>query len=116
MKRTFRLMRTLPTLTAAILLAVGALPSASAEEMNRMALTGGGHGVLMSEKARAAAGVPEEIADYIWGMQSQLSEYRSELHKIPELGHKEVDTHAYLMKTLQAMGYKPQAIGASTGT
>ncbi len=44
-------------------------------------------------------------------MEKQLSSWRRDLHKIPELGHKEIDTLAYLMKTLTGMGYKPQKIG-----
>jgi len=59
--------------------------------------------------------VQEKIADYIWGMQDQLTTYRSELHMIPELGHVEFETHAYLMKTLQEMGYDPQKVGEGTG-
>ena len=97
----------------------GALATGSAvaaEEMNRMTLTGSGHGILMDDKAREAAGVPKEIADYIWGMQEQLSTWRRDLHKIPELGMKETNTHAYLVKVLEEMGYKPQKIGtAGTG-
>ena len=87
----------------------------AAEEKNRMALTGSGHGILMDDKAREAAGVPKEIADYIWGMQEQLSTWRRDLHKIPELGMKEMNTHAYLVKVLEEMGYKPRKIG-SAGT
>jgi len=98
----------------AVLIAAVTNPVA-AQEKNRMLLTGTGHGVLFDGTAQKQAGVPKEIADYIWGMQKQLTTYRSNLHKIPELGHKEVDTHAYLMKTLQEIGYKPQKVGKSTG-
>jgi amidohydrolase len=92
-----------------------AVAPAYGQEGNRMLLTGSGHGIIFDGKAREQAGVPKDIADYIWGMQKQLSTYRSDLHKIPELGHKEVDTHAYLLKTLKEMGYEPQGVGKSTG-
>lgn len=85
------------------------------EKPTRMDMIGSGHGILFNGEVRKQAGVPKEIADYIWGMQEQLTTYRSDLHKIPELGHKEDDTHAYLMKTLREMGYKPKEIGTSTG-
>lgn len=100
---------------AAAVLLTGTVGSVFAEEKNRMLITGNGHGILFDGKAREQSGVPKEIADYIWGMQKQLMTYRSDLHKIPELGHKEVDTHAYLMKTLKGMGYNPQKVGKSTG-
>ena len=87
----------------------------AAEEKNRMLVTGNGHGILFDGNARKQAGVPEEIAEYIWVMQEQLSSWRHDLHKIPELGHKESETHAYLMKALTGMGYKPERIGPSTG-
>jgi amidohydrolase len=81
----------------------------------RMDLIEPGHGILFDGEAREQAGVPKEIAEYIWGMQQQLTTYRRDLHKIPELGHKEGETHAYLMKALHEMGYNPKEIGNSTG-
>lgn len=101
-------------LSLAILL-IAVVGFATAEEMNRMQLTGNGHGILFDGNARKQAGVPEEIAKYIWDMQEQLTSWRHDLHKIPELGHKESETHAYLMKALKGMGYKPEKIGPSTG-
>jgi len=99
----------------AVVLNMGMAVIVSAEEMNRMQLTGNGHGILFDGNARKQAGVPDEIADYIWGMQEQLSSWRHDLHKIPEIGHKESETHAYLMKALTGMGYNPKKIGLSTG-
>jgi amidohydrolase len=88
-----------------------------AEENNAMLLKEGGEGpgALFNAEARKQAGVPEDIAKYIWDMQKQLTTWRSDLHKIPEIGHKEVETHAYLMKALTDMGYKPRKLGPSTG-
>ena len=96
-------------------LVVAGITSGQDQEPNRMMLTGNGHGILFDGKAREQAGVPQEIADYIWGMQAQLSTYRQSLHKIPELGHVETATNAFLRMTLQDMGYKPIAVGPSTG-
>ncbi|ELV8767402.1 amidohydrolase [Vibrio vulnificus] len=107
------------TLTSAIfglLLAVGAT-GGMAEEINPMLLKDGGegYGALFSGEVRKQAGIPEDIAQYIWDMQGQLTTWRSDLHKIPEIGHQEVETHAYLMKALTDMGYKPRKLGPSTG-
>ena len=44
----------------------------AAEEKNRMDLTEKGHGLLYSGEARAKVNVPDEIADYIWGLQDML--------------------------------------------
>jgi amidohydrolase len=87
------------------------------EKNNTMLLkdAGEGYGLLYSGEMRKQADVPEEIAEYIWNMQEQLSTWRQDLHKIPELGHKENETHDFLMKILTDMGYKPQPIGPSTG-
>ena len=89
----------------------------SSATMNITDLAGSstGHGLFFDGVAREQAGVPKKIADYIWGMQDLLTTYRSELHTIPELGHVEFETHAYVMGKLQEMGYKPRKIGKSTG-
>jgi amidohydrolase len=115
MKKTVIMMLAVTFLTVFVkaLMTTGAV---AAEPLDRMALTGSGHGgALFSEEVRKQAGVPEEIASYIWDMQKQLSTWRQDLHKIPELGHKESETHAYLMKALTDMGYKPRKLGPSTG-
>jgi len=40
----------------------------------------------------------------------KMKKYREELHKIPELGYKEVKTQKYLIEKLEEMGYKPKII------
>jgi amidohydrolase len=108
--------KTVTLMTCGILLLATATCSL-AQENNMMLLkdAGEGHGLLFSGEARKQAGVPEDIAQYIWDMQGQLSTWRQSLHKIPELGHKEKETHDYLIKALTEMGYKPKPIGPSTG-
>lgn len=78
-------------------------------------MTGKGHGILYDGDARKQTGAPDEIADYLWAMQDQLSTYRRDMHKIPELGFDTFETHAYLMNTLKDMGYSPKKVGDTTG-
>jgi hypothetical protein len=113
--RTERLRSTVVAAAAVLLVMGGAVASAQDQDMMSLRDAGEGHGVLFSSEARKQAGVPEEIADYVWDMQGQLTAWRSDLHKIPELGHKEIETHAYLMKALTDMGYEPVTTGPSTG-
>ncbi|MDG0980170.1 MAG: M20 family metallopeptidase [Halieaceae bacterium] len=105
----------LSLLLAAVALYAVPMTSAKAEDQDRMVLTAKGHGVLFDGEARNRAGISQDIADYVWGLQDQLSAYRRDLHKIPEIGFREFDTHTYLMKTLTNMGYKPQKVGDTTG-
>lgn len=51
----------------------GLTGAASAEEKNRMLITGNGLGILKNARVREAAGVPKEIAEYIRGIQKQHS-------------------------------------------
>lgn len=44
---------------------------------------------------------------------ADLIRWRRDLHQIPELGLKEFQTKAYLLKELQAMGYQPQEVLAT---
>ena len=98
-----------------LILAIGTVTSG--QEINLMMLkdAGEGHGLLFSGEARKRAGIPEDIAKYIWDMQDQLSTWRQNQHKIPELGRKEKETHDHLMQALKEMGYKAKPIGPSTG-
>ena len=113
--RTEQLRSTVVAASAVLLVMGGAVASAQDPDMMSLRDAGEGHGVLFSSEARKQAGVPEEIADYVWDMQGQLTAWRSDLHKIPELGHTENETHAYLMKALTDMGYEPVTTGPSTG-
>jgi len=85
------------------------------EKANRMDLTEKGHGLLYSGEARAKANVPDEIADYIWGLQDMLQTTREDLHKIPELGFETPKTVAYLTETLKKMGFEAKPVGDSGG-
>lgn len=87
----------------------------AAEVTNRMDMTSKGHGILYSGEARAQAGIPEDIADYIWGLQNTLQTTREDLHKIPELGFETPKTVAYLTESLKNMGFDVKPVGDSGG-
>lgn len=87
----------------------------AAEDMNRMDMTSKGHGLLYSGEARAQAGAPDDIADYIWGLKDMLQTTREDLHKIPELGFETPKTVAYLSQTLKKMGFDAKPVGDSGG-
>jgi len=72
-----------------------------------------GHGMANTGTAKTGGGVPQEIKDYLWGMEDQLTAWRRDLHKIPELALEEAKTHDYLEKALIEMGYEPKTIGKS---
>ena len=88
---------------------------ATAEEENRMMISGRGHGVLFDGEARKRANVPDSIAEAVWKMQGQLTEWRRHLHMHPELSEKEANTKEFLIKTLTDMGLKPKPFGPTTG-
>jgi len=85
------------------------------ENMNRMDMTSKGHGLLYSGEARAQAGVPDDIADYIWGLQDTLQSTREDLHKIPELGFETPKTVAYITENLTKLGFEVKSVGDSGG-
>lgn len=88
---------------------------ANAQDSSALWNAGPGHGVLFSQEAREQAGVPNGVAEAIWNMQGQLSEWRHHIHMNPELSDKEENTKAFLMKTLTDMGFEPKPLGSSTG-
>ncbi len=96
---------------------VAATNTVAVEENNatQMMVSGRGHGILFDGNARKQADVPDGIAQSIWEMQGQLTEWRRHLHMNPELSDKEVNTHEFLIKTLTDMGLKPQPLGPTTG-
>lgn len=103
-----------------VALAFGALttftsPSLAQDDANQLMVSGRGHGILFDGDAREQAGVPDGVAEAIWNMQDQLTEWRRHLHMNPEISNEEVETKAFLMETLSAMGLDPQPFGPSNG-
>jgi len=90
-------------------------PVQAQEDTSQLMVSGRGHGILFDGGARAQAGVPDGVAEAIWGMQEQLSEWRRHLHTNPELSNKEEQTKEFLIDTLSRMGLDPQPFGPSTG-
>lgn len=99
---------TLGTLTISV-------PTFAQDYATQMMVSGRGHGVLFNEDARKQAGIPDGVAQAIWGMQQQLSDWRQHIHMNPELSDKEEQTKGFLIKTLSDMGLNPQPFGPSTG-
>ena len=107
-----------PHLLAIALLASVASNGAAAEDADAasaLMVSGRGHGLLFDGEARKQASVPDAIAESIWKMQPQLSEWRRHLHMHPEISDEEVETSKFLVKTLTDMGFKPKPFGPSTG-
>ena len=50
--------------------------AADADDATQMMVSGRGHGVLFDGEARKQANVPDGIAEAIWKMQGQLTEWR----------------------------------------
>ena len=96
-------------------LAAGFAVAAESESATQMMVSGRGHGILFDGEARKQANVPDGVAQKIWEMQDQLTEWRRHLHMHPELSDKEENTHKFLIKTLTDMGLKPEPFGPSTG-
>ena len=90
-------------------------PAAGEDSATRMMVSGRGHGVLFDGDARRQANVPDGVAESIWKMQGQLTEWRRHLHMHPELSDQETDTRAFIIATLTDMGFKPEPFGPSTG-
>ena len=66
-----------PLLAGAFLVA-STVGQANAQEAMNLTMAGGGHGLLFDGAARAQAGVPDGVAEAIWGMQEQLTAWRSQ--------------------------------------
>ena len=92
----------------------GWIGSASAHESHSM-ISGRGHGVLFDGEVREQAGVPEGVVQSLWEMQDQLTKWRRDIHRHPEIGHKEEKTHKYILEALSSMDYKPKPFGDTTG-
>ncbi|MDR9828727.1 M20 family metallopeptidase [Vibrio sp. FNV 38] len=112
-------MRRRTKLTTAILATLSLSMSVSSFAANdRMILTGKGHLIGAPIPAEAIIDTDSSkmsISDEILSMQDQLSTFRRDLHKIPELGFDTPRTHAYLTNALKSMGLEPQNVGDSMG-
>ena len=87
--------------------------ASDADSASQMMVSKRGHGVLFDGDARKQANIP--VAESIWNMQGQLTEWRRHLHMNPELSDQEVNTQSFLIETLTGMGLNPQPFGPSTG-
>ncbi|QKX18765.1 hypothetical protein [Microbulbifer sp. YPW1] len=76
-----------------------------------------GRGLLFDGDARKQAGTHDAIAQSIWEMQDQLTEWRRHLHMNSELSDKEFNTQKLLIEALTDLGLKPKPkpFGPSTG-
>lgn len=96
-------------------LGIGSAVGADADSATQMMVSGRGHGILFDQEARENAEVSDGVAESIWQMQSQLTEWRRHLHMNPELSDKEVNTQQFLIETLSDMGLEPKPFGPTTG-
>ena len=96
-------------------LGIGYAVGAESDSATQMMVSGRGHGILFDQEAREQADVPDGVAESIWQMQSQLTEWRRHLHMNPELSDKEENTHQFLIETLTGMGLEPKPFGPTTG-
>ncbi len=92
-----------------------AMPVLAQDDASQLMVSERGHGILFDGEARKQAGVPDGIAEAIWNMQGQLSEWRRHLHMNPEISDEEIETKAFLIETLSNMGLNPQPFGPSNG-
>lgn len=98
------------SLVAALIIVAVSTPTSAGE-----LVPGTGHGILFDGKVREQAGVPEGVVQALWDMQEELTKWRRDFHRHPEVGYKEVKTHAYIMKVLSEMKFEPKSFGPTTG-
>ena len=92
-----------------------AMPLQAQDDASQLMVSERGHGILFDGEARKQAGIPDGVAEAIWNMQGQLSEWRRHLHMNPEISDEEIETKAFLIETLSNMGLNPQPFGPSNG-